>query len=40
MAAIISDQNDFSNSESLCVAPMPPIKFGLNLHLGLGGDVT
>ena len=24
---------------NLCNAPMPPIKFGLNLAYGLGGDV-
>ena len=24
---------------NLCVAPIPPIKFGLNLHYSLGGDI-
>ena len=33
------EQNDFSNSESLS-APLPPIKFLLNLHYGLGGYVV
>ena len=25
---------------NLYVTPMPPIKFGLNLHYGLGGNVV
>ena len=24
---------------NLYITPMPPIKFGLNLHYGMGGDV-
>ena len=38
----ISEQNDFSNSESPCrhVAPMPPIKFGFNLTNRSGADGT
>ena len=35
----ISEQHDFSNSESLC-SSMPPIKFQLNPTYSLGGDVV
>ena len=33
----ILDQNYFSNSEYLCHS-MPPIRFGLNSHYGMGGN--
>ena len=37
-ASLIGEQNDSSNSESLCHSL--PIKFHLNLTYGLRGDVV